>query len=288
MSTRLEAEFRHYLEQEGKSSATIIAYAKDVSQLLEIIPVDKLKNATEILLSQAIDKLTQQYALSPKTISRKLNSFRVFFRFLALQGKVVGNAAEKVAHPRYTQKPPRILSQPELLALREVSRGNPRLYTMIELLKQTGIRIGELARLTVGDVHLSAPLPYISICGFSSVPAREVPLNERAQKELKTYMQGQKDLSDNNHPLFATRDGKHIAIRNIRSSIDRAMHKAGITDACVNDLRNTFVVSQLRAGTPIDLVGQIVGHRSKVTTSKYLSMLGKDYSPNGITKLAVV
>jgi site-specific recombinase XerD len=63
------------------------------------------------------------------------------------------------------------------------------------------------------------------------------------------------------------------------------MAKAGIENACVNDLRNTFIVHQLRSGVAIDVVASTVGHRSKTTTQKYLELLDEPYSPNGESKL---
>ena len=45
---------------------------------------------------------------------------------------------------------------------------------------------------------------------------------------------------------------------------------AGIKDAKVNDLRHTFIVEQLKAGTPLVYVSQLVGHKRITTTEKYL------------------
>jgi integrase/recombinase XerC/integrase/recombinase XerD len=64
-------------------------------------------------------------------------------------------------------------------------------------------------------------------------------------------------------------------VRNIRSSINRAFQKAGIEDAKVNDLRNTFIVQQLEAGVPLEVVSRIVGHKRISTTEKYLQMVNK-------------
>jgi integrase/recombinase XerC/integrase/recombinase XerD len=172
----------------------------------------------------------------------------------------------------------------EYLALREISRSNKRLHTMIEIILQTGLRIGELARLKTKHLKLAETKGELHIEPYSTIPHRVIPLNGRAHQLLKLYIT-ELDSTPEDHPLFPTREGNHIIIRNIRSSIDRAMAKAGIENACVNDLRNTFIVHQLRSGVAIDVVASTVGHRSKTTTQKYLELLDEPYSPNGESKL---
>lgn len=284
MSKEIIVEFAAYLKQADRSESTVIAYTKDLDQLIEYseVEVHLLDHAQ---LNEIMQKMISELGFTPKTISRKLNSFRMFYKFLQESGKVSHNPAEKIDHPRFTPKEPRVLSAMEYLALREVTRSNPRLYTMIELMLQTGIRIGELSRLKIKDAHLTGSKPFLFIEEFSTNAAREVPVNTKLANTLKDYIASLPSKYTENSPVFGTREGKPIIIRNIRSSVDRAMVRAGIENACVNDLRNTFIVAQLKAGVPIDLVAEVVGHRSRVTTNKYLGLLGQEYKPNGENKI---
>ena len=160
---------------------------------------------------------------------------------------------------------------------------------MIELLLQTGLRIGELSRLKLKHLNLAnnSDREHLHVEPYSSIEARKVPLNLKAKKVIQDYLPSL-EADHEEHPLFPTRDGNHIIIRNIRSSIDRAMAKAGIIDASVNDLRNTFIVNQLKAGVPMELIADVVGHRSKTTTQKYLELLNQDYFPTGQLQLAEI
>ncbi len=279
MSTVHIEKFTYHLEQSGKSKSTIVAYRKDLEQLNEHLEGDLQEVVTEVL-KEAIDALQQKHEFSPKTISRKINSYRTFYRFMIENGEVTHNPAEEISHPKFTPKKPRVLSQIEYLALREISRGNDRLLAMIELMLQTGIRIGELSRLKVRHINIEQSKPHIAIEEFSTTEPRKVPLNMKATELLKKYLDSE-NIQEEEAPLFSTRDGNHIIIRNIRSSIDRAMAKAGIEEACVNDLRNTFIVAQLNAGVPVDHIAEVVGHKSKTTTQKYIELLNDKYRPNG-------
>ena len=48
---------------------------------------------------------------------------------------------------------------------------------------------------------------------------------------------------------------------------------AGIKQAHINDLRNTFIVHQLRSGVPLNIVSQLAGHKRVSTTEKYLNLV---------------
>jgi site-specific recombinase XerD len=279
-STKLINEFAQYLKSKKKSDSTILAYTKDLSQLAE----SQEKDLTQFVAGDIREFITT-LGLTPKTISRKINSFRTFYKYLIDNKKIDHNPAMEISHPKFQASKPRVLSPVEYLALRQVSSDNMRLYTMIELMLQTGIRIGEISRLKVADVDIKKTKGDLFIREFSTNPSRTVELNTKAIELLNNYL---KTLSrkNKNSALFATRDGNHVIIRNIRSSIDRAIDKAGIKNACVNDLRNTFIVHQLEKGVPVEKITEVVGHKSKSTTTRYLELLDEPYKAKGSAKIS--
>ncbi len=64
--------------------------------------------------------------------------------------------------------------------------------------------------------------------------------------------------------------------------MNRYFNKADIRDIKVNDLRNTFIVYQLKAGVPLDIVSQVVGHKRISTTEKYLELIDSKEESRGI------
>src|SRR5437762_12089615 len=90
---------------------------------------------------------------TPKSISRKINSTRTFYRFLKINEYITDDPSLLVSHPRYELAPPRILKPTEYRALRDAARNDARMFAIIELLLQTGIRIGELAALKLPDIE---------------------------------------------------------------------------------------------------------------------------------------
>jgi site-specific recombinase XerD len=283
MSDSLIDKYISALLKLGRTQATITAYRKDLLQLIEM--TDK---ELGMLTKDDIVKLLSAYSkkFASKTVSRKVNCYRAFFKYLVEQGAVQSNPLAEIENPQIKQTGCRVLTKIEYLALKEVSRNNTRLYTMIELLLQTGIRIGELSRLKISDVIINGQASSLHISSYSSTPARNIPLNNRAIEALERFLK-ENPASTPSIPLFRTRDDTPVIIRNIRSSISLAMQKAGIEKASVNDIRNTFIVVQLTSGVSADLVASVAGHRSRTSIGKYMKMVDK-YVDKGISKIVEV
>jgi len=270
------------LKKKGRSISTILAYSKDVSQLFEFITPEKLTSPKD-LTPEHIENFKVNLSetnYTAKSISRKLNSIKTFCRYLISQGIIQTNPATDITHPKYDVKPPRILTKMEYRSLRDVCREDIRLYAIVELLLQTGIRIGELANLTLNDIDTDK----INIKPYESHLQREVPLNKAAQIALTAYLKT-RPKSRTNH-VFITKTGKPFLIRNIRTAIDRYFKIADIKNAKVNDLRHTFIAHQLESGTPLTLISQLVGHKRLSTTEKYLNVVKRpDSSPTTLEEL---
>jgi site-specific recombinase XerD len=280
LSSAREA-FVNDLRKKGRSSSTILAYNKDVAQLIEFVAKDKVSLPQDVTAEQ-IEAFKAGLAAdnyTAKSISRKLNSIKTFCRFLISQSLIKDNPATSIAHPQYEIKPPRILTKMEYRSLRDVCREDIRLYAIVELLLQTGIRIGELANLTLNDIDNNK----LTIKPFESHLQREVPLNKAAQTALTAYLKIRP--KSRTSQVFITKTGKGFLIRNIRTAIDRYFKLADIKNAKVNDLRHTFIAHQLQSGTPLTLISKLVGHKRLSTTEKYLDVVTPNSGPETLEEL---
>ncbi|MCA9377108.1 tyrosine-type recombinase/integrase [Candidatus Nomurabacteria bacterium] len=270
----LHKGFVDELTEKGRSESTVIAYAKDIEQLLNFLSSKGTTGIDSITIDDLESFKTdlQENNYTPKSVSRKINSTRTFYKYLLESGKINDNPAEKLAHPKFDVKPPRVLSEMEYRALRDVSRVDVRLYSIVELLLQTGIRIGELANLSLEDVKESkSGIRYIYIKNQGSHPSRKVPLNNSAYQAIQDYLKVRPESDDDT--LFITKNGRPLLVRNIRTAIDKAFEKSGIKNAKVNDLRNTFIAHHLANGVSLVTVSKLVGHKRLSTTEKYLNLI---------------
>ena len=276
-------EFIEHLKGRKRASATILAYGKDIEQLVEFLRELKKAHVQDVT-AEDINAFLAKFSktgYTPKSLSRKLNSTKTFFRFLKVSEFITDDPANLVAHPKYVTKPPRTLSPLEYRALRDACRDDPRVAAIVEILLQTGVRISELANLRMEDVRLSESNleGQLYIRPQEGHSARTVPLNKAAESALRRYLLERPQIKPRGRQkpaeqhIFITKTGNPLLIRNIRTAIDRYFKKAGIKDAKVNDLRATFIAHQLSSGVPLEYVSRLVGHKRLSTTERYLKLI---------------
>ncbi len=272
MLPSLVERFINYLKSQGKSEFTIVAYRKDLEQFVGFLTSKEKSDIREVKkddISAFINKLILDN-YTKKSASRKLNSVRTFFRYLKNDGVIEQNPSLEVSHPKYSQLPPRIFSKLEYRALRDLAKEDVRTYALVEVLLQTGVKIGELANLTLEDVKENG----LFIRNYGKNPAREVPLNKAARKSIDDYLKIRNNTEDRH--LFITRNGHPLLIRNIRQIISRCFREVGVENATVNDLRNTFIAYQLINGSSIEYIAKIVGHKRLSSTERFLNLVKEE------------
>ncbi|MBI2587282.1 tyrosine-type recombinase/integrase [Candidatus Amesbacteria bacterium] len=245
-------KFLIHLKDHQRSTATSVAYHGDLRQLHTYLTQKRITQATSVQtlhLEEFVAHLSTT-GYTPKSISRKINSLKTFFKFLHESGLHTANPSSPLTHPKYESKAPRILTATEHRALRDAARLDIRTSAVIELLLQTGVRIGELANLRMEDLGKNE----ILVRAFENNSPRTVPLNKTAASALQNYLNIRPKV-ENDH-LFITKTGHPLLVRNIRTAIDRYFQKAGVKEAKVNDLRHTFIAHQLRSGVHPDLLTQ--------------------------------
>src|SRR3989344_2056080 len=176
-------EFIDHLKSKKRASATVLAYGKDIEQLVAFLEELQKANVHEVKaedIKSFLAKL-ESTGYTQKSLSRKLNSTKTFFRFLKIQEYITDDPAGLVDHPKFEAKPPRILSLIEYRALRDAARDDVRIAAIIEVLLQTGIRIGELANVRVDDVFFSQESKeegHLFVRALENRGERTVPLNK--------------------------------------------------------------------------------------------------------------
>jgi len=261
-------KFIESLKTKGRSPATILAYRSDLEQLVDylikrerVLPEqvrpDDLDSFRDTLLA---DKYT------PKSVSRKLNAVKTFFRYLISENVITSDVSSSVAHPKIESSLPKFLSPLEYRALRDVVRNDVRIAAIIELILQTGLRISEVASLKTENVKDGS----MKIESYATQPERNVPLNKPSQDVLNAYLVIRPKVDS--PYVFISKNGKALAVRNIRASIARYVQRAELPGYSVNDLRTTFIVENLKAGVDIVLLSQVTGHKRLSTTERYLEL----------------
>lgn len=267
---KLLPKFIEDLGKNGRSPSTILAYRADLEQLVGFL-IKKSKPTVDLIKSEDIESfrdslLAEKY--TPKSTSRKLNAVKTFFRWLVGNSLADADPSRDVAHPKFDSAAPKFLSPIEYRALRDVVRSDNRISAIVELILQTGVRISEVANLKTENVKESEMI----IEAYATQPQRTVPLNSVAKAALDNYLKTRPAAES--IFVFISKNGKPLAVRNIRAAIDRYMQKAEIPGYSVNDLRTTFIVENLKRGVDLVTISQVSGHKRLSTTERYLELAG--------------
>jgi len=274
-------KFIDHLQTEGKSQATLIAYNKDIEQLIghlgnkgvDLVSDINLKHLEEFMKNLADMEYT------PKSISRKTNATRTFIKYLSIEGHMPKNIGEELKHPKLQEKEPRILSKMEYRALRDAAKNDSRSYAMIEVLLQTGVTISELAGIKLADLDIKGETGSMFIPKRNNKESRNIPLNKAVIEAITKYRTEERPNIAKAENSFIQKTGNALLVRNIRSTINRYFKLAGVAKAKVNDLRHTFVAHHLTAGVSILQLSKISGHKRISTIERYLNYIEKSNEP---------
>jgi integrase len=171
------------------------------------------------------------------------------------------------------------------------SRGRPllpdlRVITFADHLKpmvlislHTGVRYGELANLTWGDVDFERPFLTVQGIKAKSLRTRHIPLNSIA---LTVFREWKAQCPDGRCLVFANRDGDPFD--NVRTSWETVLRLAEITDFRWHDLRHSFASHLVMKGVDISTVRDLLGHADYQMTLRY-AHLAPEHKAAAVAKL---
>jgi len=210
------------------------------------------------------------------TRRRKTSSIKSFFRFLKQYGYTNNNVAERLLPPEREHKEPRVLSKREYQALLGTCTHDIRHAAIIELLLQTGIKLSELARLTLNDMDLPRRVSKdptntgtLLVHGKGS-KERTITLNYKACKALKSWLKVRPEVDSNS--LFVSKFRETMSPRVYEYIVKKYLKEAGIKGASVHTLRHTFATHHMAKGTSLRTVQEALGHADLKTTSIYMQL----------------
>lgn len=170
-------------------------------------------------------------------------------------GQVSKNPCEDIGRPKQHRHDARFLT-PEQLSSLAAECGDWQRMTMF--LGTTGVRIGEAARLTKGDVDKRRRRARVR--KSKNGEPRDVPIPPSVLALL--------DLSGaEDEPLFAAAHGGRVNVNNWRSRVFYpAVKRAGLGQMRPHDLRHTAASLAIRSGADVKVVQTMLGHKSAAMT----------------------
>ena len=271
--------FETYLMREERSDNTIACYQRDVRAFLTWHGDADLQRLTELDLIR-YKKYLNAKERTVITANRKLASVNAFCRYLydarALPEAYAAKLTKNRDRPQYKGLP-----VDDLRRLRERIHavGDLMHICIIELLLGTGLRVSELAGLTLTDLTLEG-CPHIRVLGKGSVN-RTLPLNAAALTAVEAYLKVRGEAATTRLLLGQRGPLGRGAIEIILAKYGEAL---GIR-VTPHMLRHSLAYQLIKGGTPMTTIQQILGHESILTTNLYTQTTAQDKA-DALTRLA--
>ena len=274
------AEFRDYvLVRRGLSDQTWRAYESDLYQLGQFAQMEHLDSILEadlsFLRSWLADLADQGKARS--TLARKGGAVRTFYAWARRTGKVPIDPAERLITPQPHNKLPRVLSVDMVNQLLDYARTaanegdhlDVRIWAAAELIYATGMRVGELVSLDLGQINLGDRT--VRVVGKGD-KERMVPFGGPAVVALTAWAErGRPALTnaDSGAALFLGATGRRWDQRDTRERLHKLAALAQVPDISPHELRHSAATHLLTGGADLRSVQEILGHTSLATTQRY-------------------
>ena len=219
--------------------------------------------------------LCNKTAHSPATVNRRLQSLRLFGRFLHETGQSADNPTrdiQLVRNGNARAPAPRTLTRAEIARLlAAVHAARPSLaardLAIVQLMLQAGLRVHQVAALRVEDVALAGRNARVHVRGNGE--PRLVPLNALVARALRDYLPTRPAIPRLEN-LFLSQRGQALSIRSIQRLVDAAARAAGLPKVSAQSLRHTCAKNMLEETRDAGVVARWLGCRDARTLEKYL------------------
>jgi len=221
----------------------------------------------------------------PATINRKLAALKSFFRWAQGAKRIAELPTESVKGVQAQPSPPRWLDKRQVdRLLRAVERhGTKRDLAVLQTLRHTGLRVGELVSLRLQDVDLSERKGELRVWGKGS-KHRAIPLNVTVRRALEDYLRVRPLVKDEH--LFLNRRGAAPTTKAIQDLVAKHAQLAGLEDVSPHVLRHSFGKHLVEEGVDLVTVSTLLGHSRLETTALYTQPGARDLE-HAVSKLAL-
>ena len=266
----VRAYLSRLIDHRGLSTNTVAAYRRDLAQFLDYCHRSGVGSLERIDRKQARRYLAflDTMGYSRRSISRKASSVRAFFNDAQKRGIIDVNPLDGVARPKLSRPLPHALPYRSVAhALDTIDGSDPvdlRDRALIEMLYATGLRISELASLTVDQVGKDT----VTVVGKGD-KTRRVPVGSPAQKALDRYVKdgrGQLVADGAGDALWVGVRGGAMGTRGIRRVVSRRL------STFPHAIRHSFATHLLEGGADLRTVQDLLGHTDLATTQIYTAV----------------
>jgi integrase/recombinase XerD len=265
--------------ERGLSANTVAGYRRDLDQAANFFAGRKLAGWRAVAPAHAaawIQELTDDgYRVA--SLGRKISALRMLARFLVRERIRDDDFTALLASPKAHRRIPQTLTEAEVARLVVApAAGDARSLrdrALLELFYSSGLRVSELAALTLQQVDLQEG--YLRVFG-KGAKERVVPVGGKACEALATYLASGRPALVKTHTgsqFFLNHRGRALSRVGLWQIVKQHAQRAGITkNVKPHALRHSFATHLLTGGADLRAIQEMLGHASIATTQIYTAV----------------
>ena len=261
-------EYINHMRGNKKSEGTIHEYVRNLTDVFTTIGKDE-----EAIAYEDIENYKLSIAsLSSSTINTRISALKSYYKFLMQRRYVEVNPVEYVECPKVKNKEKIPLTGEQVRAM-IAKTSNTRMEAFIMALATTGMRIAELASVTIDDYNNRVGNTII-ITGKGD-KERRVTFPDEAIACIDKYIWTERSIhaaKTGTNLLFVSNQGTALAAGNMGEQLKKIAKEAGIPQwdkVCNHLMRTTCATLALRNGVELPTIQKMLGHSNINTTTRY-------------------
>lgn len=202
----------------------------------------------------------------PSTYNNERRFLSAFFTWMRLEKLITDNPVESIPAKKVPLKPIDYYSPEESARLRDACK-NIRERALLEVLRSTGARIGEIADIILDQIDLRTGDIWIQ--GEKSGRYRTIYLDDDARHYYGLYLNSRKDECPYMFPRSRKPYGK-MTTCGFRAILKAIRKRAGLTCRVYpHKSRKTLGMNLKNRGVDIGTIQEIMGHADPGVTARY-------------------
>lgn len=288
-------EFYSIKNAEGRAERTLKQYVDNYSyftEYLDVMEIDrKLSNINREILRKYIVYMRNEHVrfedhryktsksktvgLAPSTINTRLKTLRVIFNCLIEEGLISNNPMTGVKNVPEHEGIIEVLNESELSRLIEAPNRSTyagyRDYTILHILTDAMLRIGELTRLKERNFDFSGKTVTIPASIAKSRRTRTIPLSPVTLRLVKDLIRNNEDFDT--EYVFLANYGEPLDGDHFRKRLNEYANKAKITkNVYPHLLRHTAATLFLENGGETSHLKLLLGHADVRMIQRYVHL----------------
>jgi len=278
ITTAIRDYVAHLASERRASPHTIAAYTRDLEGLAAFVTEKRADENVESIdvytLRGWLGQLARTHA--PASVARMIAAVRSWMTWMMKKRIISKSPAAELSSPKVRRPLPTLLSVDAAKQAVEVvhldGANGLRDRALMELLYGSGLRVGEVVRLDLGDVDLDSGRARVLGKGNKE---RMVPLGGQCIAALRAYVARRNEIVSRRgtqHPtaLLLSQRGQRLGARAAQQTVHTlGALGAGRADLHPHALRHTCATHMLDGGADLRAIQEMLGHASLSTTQRY-------------------